>query len=151
MSPKCDTRFRKFMKHADGCSEFNKYEMKCAPLSLSTFNLNICLIHISLLWQFPENFNTNLLSDLCQAWKALNGQQIRPVFSFFLVCFFVVPPPPPPKLCWMGFGLEGPVHPLQCSSRLEVCRLRQLNVCKKNVEKAFPITCLLNCEQLLGC
>lgn len=58
--------------------ELNKYEMKYVPyVSLSTFNLNICLVHLFLLWQFPENFNTDLLSDLCQAWKALNGQQIQ--------------------------------------------------------------------------
>lgn len=29
--------------------ELNKYEMKYVPLSLSTFNLNICLVHLSLL------------------------------------------------------------------------------------------------------
>ncbi len=64
--------FTMFMKHADGCSEHNKYQMKWVILFLSTFNFNIWYVHFfsnyssTPLWHsvniFPENFNTNVVS-----------------------------------------------------------------------------------------
>lgn len=115
------------MKYADGCSEFNNYELKYVPLSLSTFNLNICLVHISLLWQFAENFNTNLLSDLCQAWKALNGQ-IRPCFFLF---FFSNAS----QICWMGFW-SGGASP-SSSVFQQTGDLHATSALEKNEEKVF--------------
>ncbi len=38
--------FIMFMKHADGCSEHNKYQMKWVVMFLSTLNCNISYVHI---------------------------------------------------------------------------------------------------------
>lgn len=135
---------QKVQKHADGCSEFNRYEIKYVPLSLSAFNLDICLVHISLWRRFCWEL---------QHWSSSRPERLWMDNRSDLIFFFYfqrVTDSLDGVLVW-----RGQVHHLQCSSRLEVCRLRQLNIWKKkwrkSISKWIPVICLLKCEQLLGC
>ncbi len=110
-----------FMKHADGCSEHNKYQMKWVVLFLSTFNFNIWCVHLLKQLQqhislacvniFPEHFNTNVIPCLLQLkpkaflWMYNRSDQ----FIFQLA---------PNLLDGVEVRtLRRPVHHFQCSSR----------------------------------
>ncbi len=64
------------VKHADGCSEHNRYQMKWVVLFLSTFNFNIWYVHLlKQLQQHISQYISTLTSTLMLSHAFCNSSQ----------------------------------------------------------------------------
>ncbi len=122
--------FIMLMKHADGCSEHNKYQVKWVILFLSTFNFNIGYVHLLQLQNYKiqlqncnykitkfSNYssNTNKTSTLMLCLLQLKTKAFLWMYNRSVQFIFQLAPN-------LLSGVEvrtlrGPVHNFQCSSR----------------------------------
>ncbi len=110
-----------FMKHADGCSEHNKYQMKWVVLVLFTFNFHIWHVHllqqlpqhISLAWCQYISWNSNI--NVIPCLLKLKPKAFPWIYNKTVQFIFQLAPNLLDEVEVQA--LRGLVHHFQCSSR----------------------------------